>query len=54
MEFVFGFFIGLLVGSVAFYFVYKNNKTKIDAIAKLIESEIANNEAVAKIKDIIK
>jgi hypothetical protein len=50
MEFVFGFFIGLFVGSVVFYVVYKNNKTKLDLIAQAIELKLSESETVAKIK----
>ena len=51
---MFWFFVGLFVGAVAFYFVYKNNKAKMDLIAKRIEEEIDANEKIAKLKDIIK
>lgn len=54
MSFVLGGFIGLLVGSVVYYFVYKNNKTKMDAITKRIEEELGESETLAKIKNILK
>lgn len=54
MSFVFWFFVGLLVGSIVYYFVYKNNKTKMDAITKRIEEELGESETLAKIKNILK
>ena len=50
MSFALGFFIGLLVGSVAFYYVYRNNKTKLDEVAKTVQAEIDRLEAALKSK----
>lgn len=54
MNFVFGFLIGLFVGSVVFYVVYKNNKTKLDAVARVIETELVESAIVKQIKEIFK
>jgi uncharacterized membrane protein YciS (DUF1049 family) len=50
MDFVLGFFIGLLVGAVTFYFVQKNNKEKTDLVVKRIEDEINRIEVAVKDK----
>lgn len=52
MDFVFGFFVGLFIGSAVFYVTYKNNKTKIDAIAKIIETELVESAIVKQIKEV--
>jgi uncharacterized membrane protein YciS (DUF1049 family) len=54
MNFILGFFVGLLVGGIVFYFVYKNNKTKLDTIAKKIEEEVSESKTIASIKELLK
>lgn len=46
--------IGIVIGAVVMVFVYRNNKTKLDEIAKTIENEVDSNETIKKIKDLIK
>jgi hypothetical protein len=52
MDFVFGFLIGLFIGGAVFYVTYKNNKTKMDAIAKIIETELVESAIVKQIKEV--
>jgi hypothetical protein len=52
MNFLFGFLVGLFAGSVVFYIVYQNNKAKLDAVAKIIETELNESAVIKQIKDV--
>lgn len=54
MNFLLGFIIGLLVGAVVFYYVYQNNKAKLDAVVKVVETELNESAVVTQIKEIFK
>jgi Tfp pilus assembly protein PilW len=52
--FILGLLIGLIVGAVVMFLVYRNNITKLNNIAEIIQAGSADAETLKKLQDALK